>query len=75
MVRTHAPWKDALEEHGEVEVQLENDVVYELHRDVEFVTDDAGVEWVKFTDGDNHEHQFHVGAVVNWHTHPSHRVE
>lgn len=64
---------EELEEHGECKVYLENDLVAELHQDIETSTDGAtGRTVVTFTDGDNEEHRFYADTVVNFSTHPSH---
>ena len=69
-------FRQALENHGEVEVELENDNVIELHLDAEFNSDGAtGRTEVSFTDHNNEQHTFFADTVVNYSTHPSHFAE
>jgi len=65
-------FRQALRDHGEVIVELENDRVAELHLDAQFSDDGAtNRTLVTFTDEDNEEHSFYADSVVNYWTHPS----
>jgi hypothetical protein len=66
-------FRQALDNHGECSVTLENDLVIELHLDADFETDsDTGRTEVSFTDENNEDHTFFADTVVNYSTHPSH---
>lgn len=68
-------FRQDLQEHGEVEVELENDRTAELHLDAEFSSEgDSNRTVVSFTDHNNEEHSFYADAVVDWSTHTSHFV-